>query len=217
MDSLKDQCLALKADQAATMSEETTKLLKQATQRLVDGGMVGPLVTVGDFFPQFSLPNVVGNAINSEDLLEQGPLVVSFNRGGWCRYCNLELRAYQNALDEIRRLGADFVSITPQLPDESLNMVAKANLTFEVLSDTGNSLAEHLGLVFELTGKTVDLYRSMGFDLERINGNVRWTLPVPATFVIGMDNKVVLSHSHADYTQRMEPAKVIATLKQLKS
>jgi peroxiredoxin len=217
MESLNDQCLALKRDQAATMPEEATRLLKQSTRRLLEGGMVGPLVTVGDYFPQFSLPNVVGNAVNSEDMLERGPLVVSFNRGGWCRYCNLELRAYQAVLDDIRRLGGDFVSITPQLPEESLNMVAKANLTFEVLSDTGNSLAEHLGLVFELTGKVADLYRSMGFDLERINGNVRWTLPVPATFVIGMDNKVVMSHAHADYTQRLEPAKVLATLKQLKS
>ena len=217
MGSLKEDCAALQQELAATMPEESSKLLKQATQRLVDSSLAKPLVTVGDKFPYFSLPNVVGNAVNSEDLLGQGPMVVSFYRGGWCPYCNLELRAYQAVLDNIHELGAEFVAISPQLPDEALNMVAKANLTYEVLGDTGNSLAEHLGLVFEVTDKVADLYRSMGYDLGRINGNIRWTLPVPATFVIATDNTVVLAHSHGDYRQRLEPADVLETLKGLRN
>ena len=176
----------------------------------------GPQLTVGDYFPQFSLPNVVGNAVSSEEMLAEGPLVVSFNRGGWCPYCSLEMRAYQTHLADIRRLGADFIVITPQMPEESLTMVAKANLTFEVLSDTGNSLAEHLGLVHEVSEKVADLYRGMGYDLERINGNVRWTLPIPATFVIGQDNKVGLAYSQPDYTRRQEPAEVVAALQELR-
>ncbi|MCZ6829521.1 MAG: peroxiredoxin-like family protein [Gammaproteobacteria bacterium] len=217
MGSLKEGFAALQMELAASLPEEANKLLKQATQRLVDGALINLLITVGDKFPQFSLPNVVGNAINSEDLLGQGPLVVSFYRGGWCPYCNLELRAYQAVLDDIHTLGAELVAISPQLPDESMTMVAKANLTFEVLSDTGNSLAEHLGLVFEVTDKVADLYRSMGYDLERINGNVHWTLPVPATFVIGMDNTVVRAYSHADHTRRLEPAEALDSLRGLRN
>ena len=215
MGSLKEDFAALQKDLATSTAEKANKLLKQARQQLVDGTKVGPLITVGDKFPHFSLPNVVGNAVNSEDLLAQGPVVVCFFRGGWCPYCNLELHAYQAILDDIRILGADFVAISPQLPDEGLNMVAKANLTFEVLSDTGNSLAEHLGLVYEVNAKVADLYRSMGYDLERINGNVRWTLPVPATFVIGTNSTVVQAYFNPDYTLRMEPSEVIATLKTL--
>jgi peroxiredoxin len=216
MGSLKEDIEKLHEEVARTIPEEARNVLKKATQRLVDNALDGPLLTVGDKFPQFSLPNVVGNAVNSEDLLARGPLVVSFYRGGWCPYCNLELRAYQAVLDDIRKLGADFVAISPQLPDESLTMAAKGNLTFEILSDTGNSLAEHLGLVFELPQKVVDLYRSMGYDLERINGNVRWTLPIPATFVIDTDNNVVLAYEHADYTERLEPSKVLDALRALR-
>jgi len=215
MSSLKEDLAAQKQEWAAALPEEARKLLKQATQRLVESSVTEPLVTAGDKFPQFSLPNAVGNAVNSEDLLAQGPMVVCFYRGGWCPFCNLELRAYQEILEDIHKLGAEFVAISPQLPDEGLTMVAKANLTFEVLSDTGNSLAEHLGLVFDLGDKLVDLYLTMGYDLERINGNVRWTLPTPATFVIGTDNTVALAYAHADYTQRLEPGEVLESIRGL--
>jgi peroxiredoxin len=215
MSSLKEDLAAQKQEWAVALPEEARKLLKQATQRLVESSVTKPLVTAGDKFPQFSLPNAVGNAVNSEDLLAQGPMVVCFYRGGWCPFCNLELRAYQEILEDIHKLGAEFVAISPQLPDEGLTMVAKANLTFEVLSDTGNSLAEHLGLVFDLGDKLVDLYLSMGYDLERINGNVRWTLPVPATFVIGTDNTVALAYGHADYTQRLEPGEALESIRGL--
>lgn len=118
-------------------------------------------------------------------------------------------------MEEIRGLGAELIAISPQLPEESFNTAAKAGLSFEVLSDTGNSLAEHLGLVFEFAPAMIDLYRSMGFDLERINGNLCWTLPVPATYVIDQDGVVVDAFLQADYTVRKEPAEVLEVLRGL--
>ncbi len=197
------------------MTEDVRKLLQRSIQRIDEDGLAESAAGVGDKFPYFSLPNAVGDAISSEDFLARGPLVVCFYRGGWCPFCNLELRSYQAALEGIRELGADFVAISPQLPDESLTMAAKANLTYEVLSDTGNSLAEHLGLVFELPQAVTDIYRSMGYDLERINGNMRWTLPIPATYVVGTDSVIVDAFAQADYSVRMEPAEVLKILQNL--
>ena len=198
------------------MTADVRKLLQRSVQRVSDDGLAESAAGVDDKFPYFSLPNAVGDAISSEDFLARGPLVVCFYRGGWCPYCNLELRAYQAVLNDIRELGADIVAISPQMPDESLTMAAKANLTFEVLSDTGNSLAEHLGLVFELPPAVTDIYRSMGYDLERINGNMRWTLPIPATYVVGTDRVIMKAFAQADYTGRMEPAAVLNTLQNSK-
>jgi len=93
MSSLKEDLAALHQELAASMPEDAIKILKRSTQRAGASSTTDSNVTVGDQFPHFSLPNVVGNAISSEDLLAQGPLVVSFYRGGWCPYCNLELRA----------------------------------------------------------------------------------------------------------------------------
>jgi peroxiredoxin len=215
MGSLKADLVALRQELASSTPEDVSKVLQRATQRLVESGIADSASGVGDRFPDFALPNVVGNAISSQDLLRMGPLVVSFYRGGWCPYCNLELRAYQAILPEIRDLGADFVAISPQQPDESLTMAAKSNLNYEILCDTGNSLAEHLGLMYELPAGVVDLYRSMGHDLERINGNMQWTLPLPATYVLDQDNNIVLAHVNADHSVRLEPQKALACLKKL--
>lgn len=215
MATLKEEITQLRQSVDASLSEDIRKKIKRAIQRVEESGITESATGVGDRFPSFSLPNAGGEAMNSEDFLARGPLVVCFYRGGWCPYCNLELRAYQKILAEIRELGADFVAISPQLPDESLTMAAKGNLTFEVLSDTGNSLAEHLGLVHELPESIIDLYRSIGNDLERINGNMRWTLPIPATYIIAQDGTVVEAFIQPDYTLRMEPGEVLKKLREM--
>lgn len=38
---------------------------------------------VGDHAPDFELPNAVGSAVRLSGLLERGPAVVTFYRGGW--------------------------------------------------------------------------------------------------------------------------------------
>ena len=215
MSNLKAQIKTLREETDSLLSDDVRRLLQRSIQRVEEGGLPQSAILAGDRFPQFSLPNAAGNAVDSEELLANGPLVVCFYRGGWCPYCNLELRAYQNILEEIRGLGAELIAISPQLPEESFNTAAKAGLSFEVLSDTGNSLAEHLGLVFEFAPAMIDLYRSMGFDLERINGNLCWTLPVPATYVIDQDGVVVDAFLQADYTVRKEPAEVLEILRGL--
>lgn len=215
MENLKSAIMQLRQELDSSLPEEARKLLRRSVQRLTEEGRAESARGAGEYFPQFSLPNAGGDAISSEDLLAAGPLVVSFFRGGWCPYCNLELRAYQKILPEIRARGANIVAISPQLTEESLHLAAKSSLGFEILCDTGNSLASHLGLVFELAPALVTLYRSMGADLERINGNMRWTLPMPATYVVASDGMIVEAFVQADYTVRMEPAQVLEVLDKL--
>lgn len=216
MPKLNDELLALRQELDRSLSEYVRIRLQRATQRLIDSNATAGVVGVRQRFPRFSLPNAGGNAVDSETLLARGPLVISFYRGGWCPFCNLQLCAFQSVLPDIRSLGADFVAISPQVPDEALSMAAKASLTFEVLSDTGNSLASHLGLVFDLPDSVKDIYLSMGIDLDRINGSSYWSLPMPATYVVDTNSTIVDVHVHADYRVREEPDEVIKVLRSLR-
>ncbi len=217
MGGLKAEIAVIRRDIEGSQSEEVRKILQRSIQRLAESSAMDSVIGVGEQFPHFSLPNAGGDAISSEDFLSRGPLIVCFYRGGWDPYCNLELRAYQAVLEELRQLGADFVAISPQLPEESLNMAAKANLSFEVLTDMGNSLSEHLGLAHELAPAVVDIYRSMGYDLERINGITRWTLPIPATYIIDPLGMIVEAFIQPDYAVRMEPAHALEVVRKLKA
>ena len=140
------------------------------------------------------------------------PLVLVFYRGGWCPYCNLELRAYQQRLADIRALGAELIAVSPETPDASLDTAGKNALAFAVLSDPGNRFAEALGLRFVLTPGLRPLYEAAGHALPDRNGDGSWTLPMPATLVVDRHGGVVLVDANPDYRQRLEPQRVVDAL-----
>jgi peroxiredoxin len=170
----------------------------------------------GDLVPDFSLPNVRGETIRLYDLLASGPVVLAFYRGGWCPYCNIQLRAYQAALPDIERLGARLVAVSPQLPDGSLSTAEANALTFDVLSDLGNAAAREFGIVYALPDDLRALLVENNYGTPRFNGDDSWELPVPATYVIDPKRRVALSHLEVDYRQRLEPAAILSSLARLR-
>ncbi len=189
--------------------------MDQATQDLINSGIAEAALKVGDRVPLFRLPNAIENSIELQSLLQEGPIVMAFYRGGWCPYCNLELRTLQKYLPQIQDLGATLVAISPQTPDQSLSTTEKNELTFEVLSDLGNQVAKQFGLVFPLPEELRSIYQEFGIDLPIYNGDQNWELPIPATYVIATDGTILHSFVNADYTQRLDPEEIITTLQQI--
>lgn len=178
-------------------------------------GLAGRALAVGDIMPEFALPNADGATVRSGDLLGNGPLIVTFYRGGWCPYCNLELRTYQAQLDRLRAAGASVVAISPELPDRTRDTAGRNEVAFDVLSDTGNTVARSFGLVFRLSDELVEIYRRNGNDLERHNGDGSWELPIPGTFVVDRDGRIALADVDPDYTRRLDPEEVVRAVEEL--
>jgi len=170
-------------------------------------------ITEGDIAPDFSLPDAKGGSVTLSALLPQGPTVITFYRGGWCPYCNIQLRAYQAILPEIAAAGASLVAISPQAPDGTLSTAETNALTFHVLSDVGNRVARSFGLVYSLPEELRVALRSVNKALPDINGDDSWELPVPSTYVVTDDGRVTLAHIDVDYTQRLEPEEILAALR----
>lgn len=156
--------------------------------------------------PAIALPNQHGATVSIDDVLARGPAIVVFYRGGWCPYCNLTLRAYQRLLPELRAAGVELVAVSPQAPDATLSTAEKNALGFDVLSDVGNKAAAAFGVVYVMPDELRALYAQVGHDLPVLNADASWTLPLPATFVIGQDRVVRAAHVEADYRRRLEPA-----------
>jgi peroxiredoxin len=171
----------------------------------------------GNHAPDFSLPNPAGRPVSLAGLLRGGPAVVTFYRGGWCPYCNLQLRAYQQVLGEITALGAKLVAISPQLPDGSLSTAEVNQLSFDVLSDVGNHVARSFGLVYSLPDELRAALTSNNKALPGINGDDSWELPLPATYVVAPDHKIALAEIELDYRERLEPVAIVAALRTLRA
>ena len=212
--TLKDEFDKLRVGTAEKVSGETLAVMQGATKDLIASGIAERSTGEGSAAPAFSLPNAHGAPVASESLWAEGPVVVSFYRGGWCPYCNVELRALQQRLPEIEALGARLVAITPETPDKALTTQEKNEIAFDVLSDDGNAVASAFGLTFRLPDAVNDIYKGQfGIDLEAFNGDASQTLAVPATFVIDKGGKVLKAFVDADYTTRAEPDEIIDALK----
>ena len=170
-------------------------------------------LNVGDKAPSFSLSNATGNTVHLSELLEQGKVVLTFYRGTWCPYCNLQLNQYQQVLPQIKELGAQLVAISPQTPDESLNISEKNALAFEVLSDNGNIVARQFTTVFRNGDAPVNLMTELGFDFDGHYADDSRELPVPAVFIIEQDGTVSFAQSvGGDYRNRVEANDIIKSL-----
>jgi peroxiredoxin len=170
---------------------------------------------VGDQAKDFRLPNASGGPQTLAVLLKEGPLVISFYRGGWCPYCNLEFKALSDALPKINQLGAKLIGISPELPDNSMSTKEKHQLPFDVLSDVGNKVAREYGIVMDVPPSMIPLYIKWGLDVPKTNGDESWELPIPATYVIDKDGKVSFAFVNKNYTERCEPAEIIKALQSL--
>jgi len=196
----------------ASQSDSIKSIMVKATENLVNTQIAEQSLKMGDLVPDFTLNNASGKSVSFKSLLAQGKVVISFYRGGWCPYCNLELRALEQSLPQIKALGATLVAISPETPDSSLSTSEKNNLTFEVLSDLKNQIARQFGLVFTLPEELRPIYEQFGIDIPAYNGDRTFELPLPATYVVNTDGKVIHSFVNADYTQRLDPNEILTAL-----
>jgi peroxiredoxin len=193
---------------------EKLRVMDRATEELIASGLKASALKQGDYVEDFILGDAHGKPVRLKTLLETGPVVISFYRGGWCPYCNIELRGLQRALPQIKALGASLVAISPQLPDNSLSTEEKNNLTFPVLSDVGNVIARRFGIVFRLPDDLLDTYKAFHHGLTDMNGEEGATeLPVPATFLVDRSGMIRLAFIDEDYTKRLDPEEILGALR----
>ena len=199
-------------DFMSSIPEDAQQIVMTAFEKLMKSDIGDNAPSIGDQAPDFELPNVRGGSTSLSERLTQGSVVLSFYRGGWCPFCNLEFKALSDILPEIEARGASLIGISPELPDASLSTIEKHKLPFEVLSDVGNKIANKYGLVMTVYEELHPLYKQWGINVPVANGDDSYQLPIPATYVIKQDGRIQSYYVNKDYTRRMEPEDILAVL-----
>jgi peroxiredoxin len=215
--SLQDKLDAFKAEfEAKKAPPEVVAVFHKSTADLIASGQATRALKVGDRAPAFTLPDAEGAIIASAELLTKGPLVVTFYRGAWCPYCNMDLQAIEAAAAQIRSLGASLVAISPQTPASSRKSQHDNAVSFPILSDHRGEIAAAFGLRWRVQDELKAVMAAFKVDLAVHNGEPSWTLPMPARYVIAPDGVISYSEVNPDYTRRPDPSELLPTLQRLR-
>jgi len=207
-----------RARMARLLRPEAAESIDREIAALRSSDALGNIRQVGERAPSFDLIDVVGRQAHSEELLRQGPLVVSFFRGTWCPYCMLELFEFSRCYATIRGLGADFVAITPQSAETSEMFYSEHPMAFRVLTDTGGHTADAFGVSYTVASYMHSVYRSaFGLNLPFIHKDHRWRLPIPSRFVIDRNGTIVYARNDPDFRNALEPTEILTVLEGLRA
>ena len=211
--TIREQSDQMKAAAAEQLPADVVEVFDQSIRDLLDQGVPAGTIKVGDRLEPFSLDDASGTPVSLDEILEAGPAVIVFYRGGWCPYCNLALRTYQRELlPQLDTFDARLVAISPQPPDESLSTVEKAGLEFTVLSDPDSRLAQRIGIAFQQADEVLAAQRKLGLDLAQVNAEGSTRLPRPTVLIVDSGRVVRFVDVQPDYTARTEVADIVAAL-----
>lgn len=212
MTDLATQIQQFNIELAAQVPQEVLEAFGKSIEDLKTKNIEEKSIKIGETIPNFSLKNAKNEVVNSSDILKNGKMIIAFYRGSWCPYCNLELKALQEKISEFKEKNATLVAISPQSPDNSLTVIEKHHLTFEVLTDKDNVFAKQLGIVFELQDFVLPYYHALGIDLSSFNENTNNSLPIPAVFVVNESSKIIYKFADANYMNRIDIDELLKTL-----
>ena len=212
MSELAKQIEQFNNELATQVPQEVLEAFGKSIKDLKTKNIEEKSIKLGAIMPDFSLPNAKNEIIHSKEILKSGKMIIAFYRGSWCPYCNLELKALQENLSKINDKKVSLVAISPQSPDNSLTVIEKHNLTFEVLTDKDNTFAKQLGIVFELQDFVLPFYNALGINLSSFNKNDDTSLPIPAVFVVNENGIIIYKFADVNYMNRIDIDELLNTL-----
>lgn len=209
---LQDRLDAITARTRTLVQPERLAPSERAVEELFASGIESRVLPVGSVAPSFSLCDGAGRIIHSADLLALGPLILKIFRGRWCSYCVNELEAWRDLYSEVRARGALLAALSPQTVRQNDFTVQQHGLPFPVLADPEATMAEKFGVAYTVSEPLRRYYHSILVNLPFMNGDRGYRLPLPATFVIGRDSRILYARAYADFRVRPEPEEVLAAL-----
>lgn len=193
-----------------------SNIFKAEQDSLDRSGVPRTIISTGTLFPDAPLIDPAGKPTTLKQTVNGQPAVIIFYRGAWCPYCNIALSTYQQVLlPKLKQLGVMLVAISPQKPDGSMTMKQKHNLDFSVLSDSGNQIAEKLGILTAPTPEAQAAQKKMGLDLADVNADHTAALPMPTAALIDKEGMLVWIDVHPNYTTRTEPDEILLAVDSL--
>ena len=213
MKSLNNQLRAFKTSVFDRADEETTRALIQAeAEYRADAAAAHPRAA-GDRAPDFALSDAEGAKHRLSEYLARGPVLLLFFRGGWCPYCTLTLRAYEEVAPDIRKAGGTILALSPQKASRAALVQESNGVSFPILVDCRNRVAAEFGVLGQARPMTRQVFGKIGCNIPEENNAEDWLLPRASEFVIDTDGIIRMAHVSPVSYERTEPREALAALR----
>lgn len=197
------------------LAAEDQKILRNSIVELCESNVSAGSFKAGDRAPDFTLASIEGDEIRSADLVRKGPLVIVFVRGLWCKYSYTTLTDLEAINKSAISKGASIIAISPQIHFSSTDIQRKSTLSFPVLRDTHNQVALQFQVTWRLSYLLKKRYQQLGADLDKLNGDDSYTLPLASLFVIDKQGIIVYSEVNANYVQSINDDELLLVLENM--
>jgi len=185
----------------------TTKAQKYPSAKELKG------LEVGQTINNFEAIDQDGKLFKLDETLKKRPVVIIFYRGFWCPYCNKHLKNLQDSLSQIEEKGATVIAISPEKPEYLDKMAEKTGAKFTLLYDEGYKISDAFNVTFRPDSGTLVLYNTvLRANLKESHSDDSQRLPIPATFIIGQDSKIVWRQFDPDYKKRSMVKDILANI-----
>jgi peroxiredoxin len=206
----------LHAQRVATWRPEDLQVNIDQRKTLLDTANRDRFVKSGDVIEPFSVPEVGGEIIELDALLETGPVVLIFFRFAGCPACNIALPYYQRQLwPQLQDLGAQLLALSPQIPDRLLEIKQRHGLEFLVASDLGNDIARKLGILYSFDEASRRAALDRGNSIGDVTGTGTWELPMPTVVVIDSSRVVRFAEVSPDWLVRTEAGPIVQAVREI--
>jgi len=206
----------LKQMKEATIERMPTSIMQVFENGINDvrkSGLKEKALQVGNYIPDIPLTNSNEEAISLSELQKTDYLILNFYRGGWCPYCNMELRAYEKLRTDFNLLNTDVIGVSAEKIEFTTQTTNKNLLSFPLLTDVDAQLMKAIGIVFPLDKASKEEYVNFGIHLDKLHGNSSFNLPVPAVYIINKNREIIYTHIEEDYMTRLEPSTLLEFIK----
>ena len=172
----------------------------------------GTGIAVGEHVPEVHARDLNGKDVRLSGVVAQGPVLLVFYRGGWCPFCNFQIRELTQAYPDYLKRGIRVVVVSVDKPDEASKTNATYSIPFPVLSDSDLSMIEGFHVAMQVDDAQLAKLKSFGVDLEQYSGKGHHTIAIPSLFLIDKKGVVRWAHSDPTYTQRPSTSQILAAI-----
>ena len=204
MKTLREELSAFSEEMAKNAPNEALQIISQEIEKLYKTGISEKALNVGNNVTDFQLEDSYGNVISLDSMVALGPAVISFNRGNWCPFCNIDFKHMQKNITAIEESGSNLFVISPQLKEKSAQLKAENGYDYPILHDTNNEVAKQFGICFTLSDELKTIHKSFGMDIPAHNGEDSFELPIPATYVVNQDKEIVYAYVNPNWMERAQ-------------